>query len=97
MFAQLKPQIDSLCTMAGQGSDPIGAADLLYDQLICDLPDEIYDKVAEMIESPNFIRNAAVFNPAVNTVKDWFEKLRAQVILRINQADAEAGQEPTQP
>lgn len=95
MFAQLKPQIDSLVQMAGQGADPTAAADLLFDQVIVDLPDQFYEKVADIITGPNFVQQAAVFNPAVLQHKEFFEKFRAQIDKRFTDEDAQAGQQPT--
>lgn len=95
MFAQLKPQIDSLVEMAKQGSDPAAAADLLFDQVIIELPDALYGRVADLIGQTNFLRNAAVFNPAVGTYETFFKAFQAQIIKRIEQEDSAAGQEPS--
>jgi hypothetical protein len=82
MFAQLKPQIDSLCQMAAGGSDAIGAADLLFDNVIMELADDVYAKLADLIEGPNFITQAAVFNPAVLTHQAWFQQFQQQISKR---------------
>ena len=95
MFAQLKPQIDSLMEMAKQGSDPAAAADLLFDQVIIELPDVLYGRVADLIGQENFLRNAAVFNPAVGAYEVFFKAFQAQIVKRIEQEDSAAGQEPS--
>jgi hypothetical protein len=95
VFAQLKPQIDSLVQMAGQGADPVAAADLLFDQVILTLPDQVYEQIVNVVTSPSFLKNAAVFNPAVNQHADFFEKFRAQIEKRVTDEDAAAGMEPS--
>jgi hypothetical protein len=95
VFAQLKPHIDTLVAMAEQGADPEPAADLLFDSVLSDLPDFMYDKVCSVIEQPNFLQNAAAINPKVTAHKDYFEKFRAQVVKRIQDEDAAAGETPS--
>ncbi len=95
MFAQLKPQIDALVAMAGQGSDPIGAGDILFDQVIMELPDEYYEKLAEIIGGPNFITQAAVFNTGVNNYREWFTAFQTQVMARYEREDSESQNAPT--
>lgn len=97
MFAQLKPQIDSLVAMAAQGSDPAGAADLLFDQVIMELPDMYYEKLADIFGGENFVKQAAVFNPAVSSHAEWFTKFRARVLERYEQEDSAAVATPTPP
>jgi hypothetical protein len=95
MFAFVKPQIDALVKMAEEGSDPVGAADLLFDQVIMVLPDDFYDKLSEMIDGPNFVTQAAVFNPKVNTHAEWFKQLKERVMQRYDAEDAAAATAPT--
>lgn len=95
MFAQLKPQIDALVQMAKDNADAVGAANLLFEQVMLELPDEIYSRVADLIAGENFVKNATVFNPAVGQYLPWFATFQAQIVKRIEQEDQEAGQTPT--
>jgi hypothetical protein len=95
MFAELKPQIDALVSMAAQGSDPDGAADILFDQVIMELPDEYYEKLADLIGGQDFVTKAAVFNPAVNTHAEWFKRFQARIVARYNEEDQAATARPT--
>jgi len=95
VFAQIKPQIDQLVLMAAQGSDPVQAADLLFDNFIISLPDDYYSRIADLVSGPNFVKNATVFNPRVTEFADFFEKFRAQIAKRVEDEDAAAGSAPT--
>lgn len=90
MFAQLKPQIDALVAMAEQGSAADGAADILFEQVILELPDEYYGKLAELIGGPNFVTQAAVFNPKVNNHVEWFKTFQARIVTRYDAEDEAA-------
>jgi hypothetical protein len=95
MFAQLKPQIDALVQMAAQGSDPTGAADILFEQIILPLPDEFYDRLYTLISGANFITQAAVFNPAVNSHAEWFKQFQKRICERYDAEEAAARDAPT--
>ena len=98
MFAQLKPQIDTLVQMATEQPDPqaaVAAADFLYDNMISTLPDEFYDRLYEVVHSENFIKNASVFNPGVNSHVAWFNAFKAQVLKRYDDEEAAAISQPT--
>lgn len=98
MLAQLKPQIDSLVTMAEQGSDATGAADLIFDQVLSDprLPDEVFEKLAAFIDSDKFLPYVTVLNPAAKPHATWFETFKTQIIKRLNEED-QAADEPAAP
>ena len=98
MLAQLKPQIDSLVTMASQGSDPQGAADLIFDQVFLDpnLPEEIFEKLAGFVDSETFVKYVVVMNPAAKPFVAWFEAFKLQIIARLN-AETESIDRPTAP
>lgn len=85
MLAQLKPQIDSLVQMAEQKSDPTGAADLIFDQVLMNpqLPDEIYEQLANFIDSENFVNYVGIINPAAIPHRNWFEAFKTQLINRL--------------
>lgn len=100
VFAQLKPQIDTLVQMATEQPDPqaaVAAADFLYDNMISTLPDEFYDRLYEVVHSDNFIRNASVFNPGVTAHVAWFTAFKAQVLKRYDDEEAAAISQPTEP
>lgn len=92
MLAQLKPQIDSLVTMAEQGSDATGAADLIFDQVFLDphLPEEIFEKLAAFVDSDTFVTYVGVMNPAAKPHTAWFEAFKAQIVRRLTVEDESA-------
>jgi hypothetical protein len=98
MLAQLKPQIDSLVQMAEQGSDATGAADLIFDQVFMDpnVPEEIYEKLANFVDSDTFVKYVLVMNPAAKTHAVWFEAFKAQIVKRLD-AEEPAPGAPTAP
>jgi hypothetical protein len=89
MLAQLKPQIDSLVAMAAQGSDPHGAADLIFDQVLSDprLSEEDYEKIANFVDSDNFVKYVLVMNPAAAPHAAWFDAFKAQVVKRLDDSE----------
>ena len=91
MFAELKPQIDALVQMAAGGSDAVGAADLLFDNVIMASPDIIYEKLGDLIGGPNFITHAAVFNPGVRAHELWFRQFQTQIVKRYDEEEKAAG------
>lgn len=95
VFAQLKPQVDSLLQIAKDGGDPVAAADLLFDEMILELPDELYDKLGSMFEREKLVNQLAVFHPGVLQHREFFEKFRKQVDLRFTKEDVEAAERPT--
>jgi hypothetical protein len=98
MLAQLKPQIDSLVEMAAAGSEPVGAADLIFDQVFLDpnLPEEIFQKLAGFVDSPTFVNYVIVMNPAAKPHAAWFESFKTQIVKRMN-AETESIDSPSQP
>lgn len=95
VFAQLKPQVDALLQIAKDGGDPVGAADLMFDEMILSLPDEFYDKLGDMFARENLVHQLAVFHPAVLQHREFFEKFKKQVDARFTKEDVEAGDRPT--
>jgi hypothetical protein len=89
MLAQLKPQIDSLVAMASQGSDPNGAADLIFDQVLSDprLSEEDFEKIANFVDSDNFVKYVTVMNPAAAPHAAWFDAFKAQVVKRLDDSE----------
>jgi hypothetical protein len=98
MLAQMKPQIDQLTAMAEQKSDPVGAADLIFEQVFLDprLPEEIFTRLAEFVENPQFVTWVTVMNPAAKPHAVWFEAFKTQIVARLD-AEATDGDDPTAP
>jgi hypothetical protein len=98
MIAQLKPQIDSLVAMAAQGSDATGAADLIFDQIFMEpnLPEELYEKLANFIDSPTFVQYVIVMNPAAKPFSAWFDAFKVQIVKRLDESEVGADT-PTAP
>jgi hypothetical protein len=99
MLAQLKPQIDSLVAMAQQGSDAVGAADLIFDQVFLDpqLPEELYEKLANFVDSEQFVNYVMILNPAAKPHAAWFEAFKKQVVLRLTTEDGAESPAPATP
>jgi hypothetical protein len=97
MLHQIMPQIDSLVTMAERGSPAEGAADLIFDTYIMDLPespdDVIFKRTAALLCGPNLIKHAAIFNPKVLTFEAWFRQFQQQIIKRYADEDKAADAE----
>lgn len=87
MLAQLKPQIDALVSMASQGSPPTDAADLLFDQVFLTVPEEIFERLANFVDSETFVNYVCVMNPAAKPHAAWFEAFKTQIIARLNAED----------
>ena len=87
MLAQLKPQIDSLVQMAEAGSDPIGAADLIFEQVLLDprLSEDDFEKLASFVDSPTFVNYVIVMNPAARPHAPWFESFKNQIVKRLSE------------
>lgn len=87
MLAQLKPQIDSLVQMAEAGSDPTGAADLIFEQVMLDprLSEEDFDKLASFVDSPTFVNYVIVMSPTARAHSAWFETFKTQIVKRLSE------------
>ena len=99
VFAQLKPQIDTLVQMATEQPDPqaaVAAADFLYDNMVSALPDEFYDRLYEVVSADSFVKNAAIFNPGVSQHVPWFQAFRTQVLKRYDDEEAAAISQPSE-
>jgi len=72
MLAQLKPQIDALVSMAVQGSPATDAADLLFDQVFLTVPEEIFERLANFVDSDTFVNYVCVMNPAATACALWW-------------------------
>lgn len=85
MLAQLKPQIDALVQMASQGSPAEAAADLLFDQIFLTVPEELFERLANFVDSETFVTYVCVMNPAAKPHAAWFEAFKTQIIKRLNE------------
>jgi len=92
MLEQLKPQVDSLVQMASQGSDAVGTADLIFDQVFLNLKDEDYERLANFVDNPQFLNYVKLINPAASAHGEWFAAFQAQIVKHLNADDT---QEPT--
>lgn len=90
MFAQLKPQVDALVTMAQQGADPIETANVFFDTVMINLEDTAYGTVANLFSDPNALTKIAIFNTGVKTYLPFFEGFQKRMIERIVAEDQEA-------
>lgn len=98
MLAQMKPQIDTLVTIAQSGSDAVGAADLIFEQVFLDprLSEDDYSRLADFIDSEKFVSYVTIMNPAAKPLAAWFEAFKIQIIQRLSAEDAadELGTQP---
>lgn len=92
MLAQMKPQIDSLLAMAQQGSDPAGAADLIFDQIFMDprLAEEDFERLADFVDSEKFVSYVTIINPATKEFVAWFTAFKNQIVARLTVEEANA-------
>jgi hypothetical protein len=94
MLQQLKPQVDSLVEMAAQGSDAVGVADLVFEQVFGSVSDEDYEKLADFIDNPQFLNYVGLINPAAKAHGDWFKAFQAQILKHLNVDDTQAPSTP---
>jgi hypothetical protein len=95
MFAQLKPQVDTLVTMARDGADPVETANVFFEQVMINpATDEgVYNRLCDLFENPNAITQIAIFNTGVKEQHVFFEAFQKRVMERI-QAEDQAVQNP---
>jgi hypothetical protein len=79
MFAQLKPQVDSLVQMAREGSDPLMTAQVFFDNVMMSVDDQIYDRLCVLIENPQAIEQLTIFNTGVKEQRPFFEAFQNKV------------------
>jgi hypothetical protein len=94
MLQQLKPQVDSLVQMAEQKSDPVGTADLVFEQVFASVSDADYEKLADFIDNPQFLNYVKLINPAAGAHIEWFTTFQAQIVKHLNFDET---QQPTPP
>ena len=90
MFAQLKPQVDTLVQLAADGQDPVAVADLFFDQYLVSADDETYNRMCDLFENPKTLDQMAIFNKGVQAHRDWFETLQAALKKKIATESAQA-------
>ena len=96
MLQQLKPQVDSLVQMAEQASDPVGTADLIFEQVFMNLGDDDYEKLANFVDNDKFLTYVGIINPEARKYPEWFAAFKGQTVKLIAIAEADALQAPTQ-
>jgi hypothetical protein len=84
MLQQLKPQVDSLVQMAEQKSDPVGTADLVFEQVFASVSDADYEKLADFIDNPQFLNYVKLINPAAGAHIEWFTTFQTQIVKHLN-------------
>jgi hypothetical protein len=92
MFAQLKPQVDTLVQMARDGQDAVAVGEMFYDQFLgtTAVTDDMYDQLCELFENPKTIDRLSLFNVGVKEFRPWFETLQATIIKKINDESAQS-------
>lgn len=90
MFAQLKPQVDTLVGMAREGQDAKAVGDMFYDQFLASTNDEMYDQLCDLFEDPKTIDRIALFNAGVKEFRPWFVTLQETIIAKIKLEAAQA-------
>lgn len=90
MFAQLKPQVDTLVQLARDGQDAVAVGEMFYDQFLINAEDAMYDQLCELFEDPATIDRIALFNKGVNEFRPWFMTLQEAIIKKIKQEAAQA-------
>lgn len=92
MFAQLKPQVDTLVQMARDGQDATAVGEMFYDQFLgtTAVTDDMYDQLCELFENPKTIDRLSLFNVGVKEFRPWFETLQATIIKKINDESAQS-------
>ena len=92
MFAQLKPQVDTLVQMARDGQDATAVGEMFYDQFLgtTAVTDDMYDQLCELFENPKTIDRLSLFNVGVKEFRPWFETLQTTIIKKINDESAQS-------
>lgn len=85
-----KGYLSQLVQKAREDADPG-----LYAEIILDNLDD--EKIAFFLTGPNGIENLINVDPAVSTVRPWFERLRTEVSAMLTDDDESAMVEETQP
>jgi len=67
---------------------------LIFDQVFLNLSDEDYERLANFVDSPQFLNYVKIINPAASAHADWFATFQAQIIKHLN---ADETQQPTPP
>ena len=89
MFAEYKKHVDALVDVARNGSSPVDVANAFFDQTMMQLPDEQYGQLASIVESDGFLTTIGLYNAHVKDLAPFFNAMRAQLIQRIVDADAD--------
>lgn len=93
MFAQLKPQVDALVTMAQQGADPIECANVFFETTMRNVDDSTYDKLCQFFDNPKAVDQISIFNTGVKDQRPFFEGFQKRMLEWIVSED-QAAQSP---
>jgi hypothetical protein len=87
MFAQLKPQVDSLVQMFREGADPTACANVFFDQVMMVVDDATYDRLCVFFENPQAVEQITIFNTGVKELRPQFEAFQKAVTEKISSQD----------
>lgn len=90
MFAQLKPQVDTLVQMFRDGADPVQCAQVFFDTTMMGVDDSTYDKLCGFFENPQAIAQISIFNTGVSELSPKFETFQKKVMELIAGQDQAA-------
>lgn len=87
MFAEVKTQIDALVQVAQQGSDPVMVAEHFYTEVLEQLNERNYGRIAAVLESDNYLDQLAIYNPKIKELREWSDLFRGKIVQLIIAAD----------
>lgn len=93
MFAELKPQVDALVSIAASGADATETANMFFEQTMLAIEDQnVYEQICNFVENEKFMERIAIFNSDVKKHAAFFMTMRAQVMTRIRaESDSATG------
>jgi len=90
MFAQLKPQVDTLVQMFRDGADPVQCAQVFFDTTLMNVDDATYDKLCSFFENPAAIDQISIFNTGVKDLRPQFEAFQNHIKQLVTSQDQAA-------
>ncbi|MGH8337780.1 MAG: hypothetical protein ACRETL_13380, partial [Gammaproteobacteria bacterium] len=51
------------------------------------LPEDIFQKLAEFVDNPQFVNYVSIMNPAAKAHQAWFETFKARIIVHLEAQD----------
>lgn len=85
MFAQVKPQVDSLVQMARENADPVEAANVFFELVMLNeqTTDAAYNQIADLIMDSGALNKLAVLNTGVREYAPFFQAFQRRLSERI--------------